>query len=527
MSDVLLDLLRADPDGIDEGVGDDMLSVEDLEEDEKEEKSEKLRFDLFNDTYLAIEPNTEAKEAPTKGSWVLPVIYKKSAMGHNLRWQIGFNAISKKLLWTVGRVETEGLRLFSLDVVPTKAQKGVYTAKAYRDALQKYSLKLKNGFHRDVGGSSALPIPLPMLANKYEPQTDESAGNVPHMPIAAQVKYDGERHIVFLDPRTGVTKTLSRQMNHRPHFDHIREEAGRLLTFLPPGSILDGELYSVAVGFQDTTKIAGTKTDRHPREKELDYYLFDVFHPETVWRPGIAKEVKAAHTGDGDRGFVYARASGYTVEDYATQAREYVELPQDDSGSESLTCSTFAEILDGSPMWVVEVRISLLMNAFRCYRIKFGEWPRYVKLVKTWILHDRADILKLFSDVRVIKIPGPEKLEGIMLRHLSRGDSDPTKSLYRPNRSDNLLKVKALQSTEVIITGVRSGRGEARDLATLVYREPGTGLVGTMLPAVTHEERRNYLLNPKSVIGRTMTVSYQNRMVSGKMRFPVGVAFVN
>lgn len=501
---------------------------------------------IFNDRYREIDPEGEDDEIPEEGeSWVLPPLYKTGATGHMHKFQIGYDSISKKILWTVVNLATGNVRLYNQDVVPTKAQKGSYTKKAHQEALQRTTLKIREGFHREASGSSQLPIPLPMLAYRYEPPTESSAGNTPNFPMIAQVKFDGERHLVYDEvapPHRQQVKALSRKMIERPHFNHIREECGRLLEFLPPRTVLDGELYSPAIGFQLTTSIAGSKNVCHARERELDYYLFDIMHPSTVWKPGIGKTVREAHAGDGDRGYVYVHASGYTVEDFAGEATEYVELPQGDdvvlraqdgsplidisSPSATQRCITFGEILEGNPMWVVEVRIALIMNAFRCFRARYGSWPKHVHLVKSWIIHNRSDIARLFAKVRAIKTPCGEKLEGIMLRHLARGNADPTLSLYRPGRSKNLLKVKEQKTTEVIITGVKPGKGLAKDLATLTYREPDTGLTGTLVPAGTHQERREMLLNPSSVKGRIMTVSYQNRLKSGAMRFPVGEAFL-
>jgi hypothetical protein len=316
-------------------------------------------------------------------------------------------------------------------------------------------------------------------------------------------------------------------MHERAYFNHISEEAAQLLEFLPAGTILDGELYSPLVGFQMITSIAGTKKKRHEREGELDYYLFDIYHPETVWRPGISKQLKVAEAGVGDReeGMVYARASGYTVENYTTEATEYFELPHDDEGSTSLSCVPYTELLEGSPLWVVEVRVMLIMNAFRCYRKKYKRYPRHLKLVKTYIIHQREDIPKLFGEMIRLNTGGKDKLEGIMLRHLSRGDMDPSLSLYRPGRSNNLLKVKKFMTTEVVVTGVKAGRGKHKDLAVLSYKEPGTGKVGTVVAPGTFPVRRAMLLNPASVKGKTLTVSFQNRLLSGALRFPTAVGF--
>lgn len=532
MSSTLIDFLRADKDGIDEDVGDGGL--EDLEDTEGI-PGEKLRYDIFNDNYLPIEYNPSVDEPPqvvlTKdASWVFPPLYKKSAQeGHTLRYQMGYNSVSKKLLWTVGRVETGGQTLFTLDIIPTRAQKGNFEKKAYQEARMRYDGKIRNGFYFEITGKSSLPIPLPMLANKYEPPNEKNEGNVLHFPVIAQPKLNGVRLMATLSDKSdeGVM-LLTRHMKERKYFNHLRLECARLLEFLPRRTILDGELHSDRIPFQLIAGIAGTGREHHPREKELDYYLFDIYHPDTVWRAGIAKEIVEAHVGEGDDGYVYARASGYTVEDYSREAREYYELPHDEQGSEALTCVTLGELLDGSPLWVVEVRQALISNAFRCFRIKYGHYPHHIKLVKSYVIHRREDIPRLFEQMRAIKLPGKkQQLEGIMLRHMSRGDANPMKSLYRPGRSDNLLKVKDMKSTEVVITGVRSGKGKAKDLAMLVYREPDTGIVGTLVPAASHPERRAMLLNPDSVIGRTMTVTFQDRMASGAMQFPVGQAFVD
>lgn len=525
MSTALVDFLRGGT-GIDEGAGDD-FSEDDLAGEDLS-VGEKLRFDIFNDNYVSIELDPEAKEAPVKGSWVLPPLFKKGAQGHTLRYQMGYNSISKKLLWTVGRVETGGQTLFTLDVVPTKAQKGLFERKAYLEAKVRYDGKIRNGFHFEITGKSSLPTPLPMLANKYEPPNEKNEGNAPNFPMIAQPKLNGVRLMATVsDASEGGVMLLTRHMKERKYFNHLRAESLKLLEFLPPGTILDGELHSDRIPFQLIAGIAGTGREHHAREGELDYYLFDLYHPDTVWRAGIAKEIIVEHAGDGDRGFVYSRANGYTVEDYSAEAREYYELPHDDDGAESLTCVTFLELLEGSPMWVVEVRQALISNAFRCFRVKHGHYPRHIKLVKSYVIHRREDIPKLFDQMRAVKLPGKQQLEGIMLRHMSRGDANPVKSLYRPGRSDNLLKVKDMKSTEVIITGVLAGTGKAKDLARLRYKEPDTGIVGTLVPATTHAARREMLLHPESVIGRTMTVSFQDRMASGAMQFPVGLAFLD
>lgn len=513
--DSLVDFLR----GVNKPVALVPDKIEEREDIEPEEERI-LEFNPFNDEYELIDVGLEYPPDDTVGSWVLPAVYKIDSQDNTLVWQIGYNSITKKLLWTVGRLETGTTQLFTTDVIPTQAQKGSYQKKAYQEASQKLELKIRGGFAYEIG-QSRLPIPLPMLANKYIPPSEDSRGNVPDMPVAAQAKFDGIRNIVFLDKNNeGDVMMLTRKMNPRLHFDHVREEAGKLLEFLPPGTILDGELFSPDASFQLISSIAGAELEKHPKEKELQYFIFDLYHPETIWSRKLAKSapvVRAEHSAEGDDGYVYMRSSGYTVEDYNLEAKEYYELPHEEQSPP--VCQTYGEILYGSPLWVVEVRIALLMNAFRCFHSRYKTWPKYIRLVKTYVVRTRDDIWKLFKQML------NHGMEGIMLRHLSRGSSNPLMSLYRSDRSNFLLKVKDVFTTEVVVVSVRPGKGKHKDLAVLTYIEPTTGIKGTVVPPGKHEERREMLLNPDSVKGKVLTVKFQGRMTSGALRFPTSVAF--
>src|SRR6185437_13516490 len=202
-------------------------------------KGKGIAIDPFNDNYEAIEIDTDIEDI--EGSWVFPPLYKEDSHGNTVKWQIGFNDTTKKLLTVVGRVETGSEpQLFPVDVVPSKNK--TYQQKAFQEAKTKFENKMREGYKYD-NGHSTVEIPQPMLANKYKPPTDKSKGNITHFPVAAQVKFDGIRNIVYID-KDDQAIMLTRKMNKRAHFNDVREECKRLLQFLPSGTILDGELYS-------------------------------------------------------------------------------------------------------------------------------------------------------------------------------------------------------------------------------------------------------------------------------------------
>src|SRR6185437_7436736 len=383
-----------------------------------------------------------------------------------------------------------------------------YQQKAFQEAKTKFENKMREGYKYD-NGHSTVEIPQPMLANKYKPPTDKSKGNITHFPVAAQVKFDGIRNIVYID-KDDQAIMLTRKMNKRAHFNDVREECKRLLQFLPSGTILDGELYSGDVKFETIASIGAKELAKHPEEHKLSYYMFDIFHPKTIW----TKDSKNLMPGIADDG-IYVKASGYPAEDY-TEIDHYIELR--DSMLASDQCRPVEDIAD-VPLWVLEVRLKLMGNAFGCYKEKYGEFPHFVKLTKTYIIKSREEIFKAFTEFKNMD------QEGAMIRHFARGNTTPEKSLYRPGRSDNLLKVKDIMTTEVKITGVTSGKGKFKELAMFIYEEVDTGHRGTFVPAGSFETRAHFLKHPEEAIGKYYTVKFQNRTKDGKLRFPIGIGF--
>jgi DNA ligase-1 len=113
-------------------------------------------------------------------------------------------------------------------------------------------VKMKeSGYSKDAGGSEdatapqeprargkgiTADAPLPMLAHDYHKR-----GKNMIFPCYSQRKLDGVRCIAI--PQKGLFSRLRKEF---PHMEHIKEEINRL----PSSLILDGELYTNAVGFQ-------------------------------------------------------------------------------------------------------------------------------------------------------------------------------------------------------------------------------------------------------------------------------------
>ena len=103
-------------------------------------------------------------------------------------------------------------------------------------------------------------------------------------------------------------------------------------------------------------------------------------------------------------------------------------------------------------------------------------------------------------------------LEGIMLKRID--------TPYKFRRTPDWLKVKNILSDEFKVIDVFEGTGKYKDmLGGVVIKLPSgdTMKVGT---GFTDEERAKYWKNPKSIIGKTIEVAYQEKTKDGKLRNP-------
>lgn len=109
--------------------------------------------------------------------------------------------------------------------------------------------------------------PLPMLAHDYNKR-----GKSIKFPCFVQRKYDGTRCVGM--PGRGL---FSRNRKAYPHMNHIVAEINKL----PTGIILDGELYSDTLTFQEIVGLVKRETlKKGDEEKQLQikYHIYDIIN---------------------------------------------------------------------------------------------------------------------------------------------------------------------------------------------------------------------------------------------------------
>jgi ATP-dependent DNA ligase len=109
-------------------------------------------------------------------------------------------------------------------------------------------------------------VPSPMLAHDYNKR-----GKSIVFPCYIQPKLDGTRMVAM--PQRGL---FSRNLKAYPHLEHIREEIDKL----PPSIILDGELYSTTLTFQEIVGIVKNETVQ-PKQTEIKFHVYDMIAKDT------------------------------------------------------------------------------------------------------------------------------------------------------------------------------------------------------------------------------------------------------
>ena len=108
-------------------------------------------------------------------------------------------------------------------------------------------------------------VPAPMLAHDYHKRGKDIV-----YPCYIQRKLDGTRCIGI--PQKGL---FSRNRKAYPHLDHIVEE----LCLMPPGVVLDGELYSSTLTFQTIVglvkKVTLQEGDQE-KQRQIQFHVYDL-----------------------------------------------------------------------------------------------------------------------------------------------------------------------------------------------------------------------------------------------------------
>jgi hypothetical protein len=387
----------------------------------------------------------EEVAAPTKApspvnKATFPILYTKSKTGKIQQWstEVKKNANGTATITTQWGYKDGKLAVSEKDITEgknkgksnetTPFQQAVSEAQSAwekKTSREGYAEKLENsaipGVAEDTKVTNKVAL-YPMLAQNYRKQSRKVI-----FPCYVQAKLDGVRSLY----RNGVF--TSRTAKPFGILDHIIKE---LQPATDAGLILDGEIYSTTLSFQE---FVGLVKKKHLTAKDK----------ETI------KHVKL---------WVY-------------------------------------DVVNDHPF---EQRLALLVDFFS--RHSFTN----VFLLPTEEAKTKDDIKK-FHDKYV-----EAGYEGVIIRN--------KKGMYRlSTRSEDLQKFKEFEDSEFVIVGFTEGDGNEKG-AVIWICETEDKKQFRVRPKGTIEDRRDLFRKADTLVGKKLTVKYQELTDDGIPRFPIGLA---
>lgn len=230
---------------------------------------------LVNDIYELQEEDatvliTDAKaidldEKDIQCPWLLPLLLGNDVHHLAQQWQIGFDGTC--LVTRHGRVGGS-LQTNTRAVTTNTSGRNIYQ-QSFLEGSKRFKDKCLEGYHTE-GVDNGLII-KPMLAYEYS-ITGKQIKDWDQ--IYYQPKLDGVRCLMSKQP-IGIVKT-SRGNRSYSFMSHLDNQCSMLMSVLPSGMILDGELYNHQLTFEEITSIARRTKNPHPNERSMQFWVFDL-----------------------------------------------------------------------------------------------------------------------------------------------------------------------------------------------------------------------------------------------------------
>lgn len=215
-----------------------------------------------------------------------PILYSINKNNKELWWRITAleDWVCVEKGQTNGKTTTyEPVRCYGKNI----GKKNETTAheQAISEARSKWNKKLSAGYFSKEGGAKtdhtettsdsdheSLMV-LPMLANKFTNKTT--------YPVFVSHKLDGIRCLSTKTKHDNII-LWSRTKHLFPNFNTIREQLSVLFESLP-NMMLDGELYSHEIPFNELSGIIRRKHNKSEYEEKVEYHIFDIVDIHTPY----------------------------------------------------------------------------------------------------------------------------------------------------------------------------------------------------------------------------------------------------
>ena len=219
---------------------------------------------------------------PKKGKWQLGPLLRDNSNGSSQNiWTIYFDGIDK-LFTLYGQVGSElAPQMAEIDIEPKAGR--TMLEQALSEARSRYLEKYDKKNYRTIGELSEVEFKGPMLCQTYE------EGKIKNFPVAVQPKLNGIRYLSVL--KQGKVEGLSRNKKKVNNMIYINKELEIFLTFLPPQTRTDGEIFNPNLSFTEISRAYRSGTDKAgniveeklgKNLKKLHYYMYDLILTDNI-----------------------------------------------------------------------------------------------------------------------------------------------------------------------------------------------------------------------------------------------------
>ena len=204
----------------------------------------------------------------------LPCLYSTDSKGVKRYWQIEVH--DNTIVTSYGQVGGEEIRneeTISKGKNIGKANETTPHQQAVSQAKAKWKKKHDAGYHEE---GKERPVLLPMLAHDYHKR-----GHDIKFPCYVQPKIDGVRGFIYRDESTNEIVILSRTGKPYNHLQHIKEEIKSSGILNDPNIVLDGELFTFDLTFEEITGVCRKNTmtkEYKAKMNKIQFWTFDIVH---------------------------------------------------------------------------------------------------------------------------------------------------------------------------------------------------------------------------------------------------------
>lgn len=432
------------------------------------------------------EPELELRyisdEAPDRDHWTLPILVGYDVKGRAREWQIWF--IEPELHIQHGLQDGQK-QLERVEVIP-KVKRNIYE-QAWLEASSRYNNMIKKGYRMEGEADSNL-----FKVMRAQIFRDNS---VLEFPCFYDYKMDGYRH--YICSNNGKIQGYSREGSLRTHLTHLDEGLLQLFKYLPPGTILDTELYRHGMVFEDISSAIRTQLKEHEKLKDLQVHIFDACWDRVTPFEQRRNRLEIAM-------MKYYDEAGI---EYRKRGKPEQLLSRD---------------LSGKKMHVV-IGNNLLVEPSINIRLSIG-----------WVANSRRELNEAMSKSVRPLIEGEDPYssenlkrgyEGIMIKRCSNGvgvESQYYKmTSYFYGKCAHIYKYKMIQDMEGLCIGIEDSSGREKGCAMLKILIL-SGVTFMLKMDGSQERRREWFNNPDLILGKLINFTYQRLSDAGVPMFAVG-----